>query len=204
MLNKRTVTVAKVVFLLPAGQSCEVERDAWLNTQVAAEMRERIGQLRQSSLHFRMNSVDVLANGLFLAYLHHKGDSTHKHAVSLTNTRVTTSVIDGGIGHLLLAQQSGKHIAERRLKQLIRCETILLAPVVHHCPVDIGRLLSHLAHRILRTCRQCGQIHACIFLLHRFLCQQVFLVAQTGILVFGSFQHAVFLWGQRFPFVCQW
>ena len=35
---------------------------------------------------------------------HHKRDGAHKHTVSLSHPRIVTSVIDGGISHLLLAQ----------------------------------------------------------------------------------------------------
>ena len=110
------MSVAEVVFLFPAGQGSEVERDAGLYSQVAAEVREGVGQLRQRCFHLRVNGVDVLTHGLFFLYFHHKRDGAHKHTIGLAHSRVATPVVDGRVGHLLLAQQAGQHVAERSLE----------------------------------------------------------------------------------------
>ena len=150
-----------------------------------------------------MDGGDILTHGLLPLDFHHERDSANEHAVVLTHARIAASVIDGGVSHLVLAQDSGEHITECRLEYLIRRETLLLAPAVHHRPADVGRLLPHLAHRVLGAGRQCGQIQACIFLLHHALGTLVLVVTQAGILVGGSLQHAVLLHGQGLALVGQ-
>ena len=150
-----------------------------------------------------MNAGDVFTDGLTLLYLHHERDGTHEHAVSLFDAWVAPTMIHRGIGHLLLTYQTGQHIAEGCLEQLVGSETLLFAPVVHQLPADIGRLLSHLAHRILGMCRQRGQLHTSILLSAGSLRLLVCFVANACSLVFGSLQDAIFLCLQRFAFVGQ-
>ena len=149
LLHQRTMCLTEMKRFLPARQSCEIERDARLHAQITTEVRERISQLRECRLHLLMHAADIVENGLLLLDFHHKRDGAHEHAVSLLDTRVATSMIDGGIGHLLLSQQTSQHIAESCLEELVGCKTVCLTPVIHHRTVDIGRLLSHLSHRIV-------------------------------------------------------
>ena len=154
LLHQGAMCLTEMKRFLPARQSGEVERDARVHTQVTTEVREGISQLRECRLHLLMHAGDIVENGLLLLDFHHKRDGAHEHAVSLLHPWVVTSMIDGGIGHLLLSQQASQHIAESCLEELVGCKTVCLAPVVHHCTVDIGRLLSHLSHRIVGMRRQ--------------------------------------------------
>ena len=166
-------------------------------------MRERIGELRERRLHLGMNAGDIIEYGLFLLDFHHERNGADEHSVSLFHTWVAASVIDCGISHFIFTHQTGKHIAERRLKHLIRRKSMILAPVVNQGTVDISRLLSHFADGILGMARQRCQLHAGIFLIHHSLRLLVFLIAETCCLVFCGIQHAIFLHRQRLAFVCQ-
>ena len=204
LLHQRTVRLAEVAGLLPAGQCREVERYAGLHTDVTAEVREGVGQLCQRLLHLLVDAGDVFANGLFLLDFHHKRNGAYEHAVSLLHPWVAAPVVDGGIGHLLLAQHACQHIAEGCLEQLVGCEAVLLTPVVHLCATDIGRLLSHFTDWVLRPCRQCCQVDTGIFLRHHRLGALVLFIAQTSRFVLSSIQYAIFLWRQGLALVGQW
>ena len=149
LLHQGAMCLTEMKRFFPAGQSGEVERDARLYTQITTEMREGISQLRECRLHLLMHAGNIVEDGLLLLDFHHKRNGAHEHTISLLHPWVTTSVIDGGIGYLLLSQQSSQHIAESCLEELVGCETVCLTPVVHHRTVDVGRLLSHLSHWIV-------------------------------------------------------
>ena len=150
-----------------------------------------------------MYSCYILAYTLFFFNFHHEWNCAYKHAIGLFHARVTTTVIDCGVSHFLLSQQSSKCVAERSLEQLIGGKTVFFAPVVDKSTIDVGRLLSHLANGVLGTRRQCGEINTSIARHHHRFSLQVVLVAQSCVLVDGGLKHSIFLFWKRLAIVSQ-